>query len=1053
MRKIYSNSTVEISPTFRWVLCAATLIAFSVCRLNAQVFSTYNFSQMTAIFSSIQGAGGTVTTNTGADDVQYGGLSIGFPFVYNGNSYNTFMYSSNGYMQLGANTASGYVPLASFGNVISGMGGDLLGLATNASAMMYRTSGSAPNRRLTLEWKNWGFNNAGATSADFDLQIVLYEADNSIDIIYQPLLSNTETTVTSPAGVVQVGLTGTTSADFSSRTTGSDWSTTIPAISVAPGVAEMTYNQTVRPIGGLLFSWTPGNCVSPITQPTSLNINGIGDTYATVNFAAAPGSDSYLVVVCALPTTPFAPVNGSPYSGPGISATTLTNSFTIMGLSPSTSYQAYVYSQNSVCPGGPSYQSLFPLTGLFTTTIPMVTNTWLGINPGPDNWQNPANWSGGVPNASTDVTIPPLTVVAYPPNISTAGAVQSLTFQSSSFINVAVGASLNIKGNIASGNGAVKGLGTAVISGAAGQTITGNLTLNNVNFTNASGLGVTIAATSSVRIEPSASTGSGIVLFGNSAKFTNNGSFTLVSNAIGTARIGPIPTVAPNAATISGNMTVERYLPNQGSGTGSWYFMGSPVSGQGFNDFADDFSVSGPVPGFGEQGGNIHVTSTERSTIFKYVEPSHNVHLDTVQKNGWRIPPNENVKPGVGYRVWVNYQSNSSHKFSNTGPISIGDNIDGSFELDTLDRSEYAPCFPTSPTHNPQDCNESNRGWNLLSNPFPCDIDWDLPGWSKPSPSIMNNAFVTWNSALNGYRVYVGSGGVSLGVTASAVPNPNLIASGQGFFVRRISLVKAVGKIAVKETGKTTGTSATYHRPAVVAVNQMTIGLTRLEDGDDYRFVSMFRIREDASESFDNEFDFYGLTGSRPHIAFPIGGDRLVLNTLGPVTLTTHVPMEFQYGGQQGTFKLSFADGSSFQNVAVYLRDRYLNVITETTGSPYTFNVDGTAESQATDRFELLVNPGVVLVTPSSSSKSGLSVYPNPSLAGKGNTFTLNGFDAKKANLAIADAMGKIVFNAAIDLAKEGLTEYHMTENLPAGIYTVKATGGSKSFALKMAVR
>ena len=1040
------------------LLFAVLLLGFSIRSIKAQVSSTYTFSNSTTTITTILGGSGTVTTNTGADDVQSGSIPIGFTFMYNGNSYTTFSYHSNGYIKLGTGITTGYAPLASFGNIISGMGGDLLGLSTNGSAMMYVTSGAAPNRVLTLEWKNWGFNNGGSTSADFDLQIKLFEASNLIQIIYNPLLSNTETTVSSPAGVVQVGLTGSTSADFNARTTNSNWAATIPASSVAPGVSAMTYSQTVRPAAGTVYTFTPGPppCSTPPAAPTTLIFSGIGNTYATLNFSAASGADSYLVVRYPIGAIPTPPSDGVTYpGGSALGAGTVVGNpvsgpVALTGLTPATTYDVYVYSQNSFCSGGPLYLSS---TGGTSFSTLLSTNFWLGVNPGADNWQDPANWTSGVPTATTDATIPSSSAVPNQPNISTAGVVKSLVLQNNAIVNVGTGATLNIKGDVASVIGSIKGLGIVHFSGSAAQQLSGSLTLNNVTFSNASVAGVTVATGASVRIEPTATNGSGIITFGNSAKFTNSGQFILGSNATATAKIGPIPTVAPNAATILGNMTVERYLPNQGSGNGSWYFMGSPVEGRNFTDFADDFSVTGLTGGFGDQGGNIISSAEpERSTIFEYIEASHNVHLDTVQKDGWRIPGNVNVVPGIGYRVWVKYQSNSSHKFDNTGPIAIGDNIDGSYQLPALDRNEYTPCFPSTPSYDPNVCNESNRGWNLLSNPFPCDIDWDSPiGWAKPS--TMNNAFITWNSALNGYRVYVGTTGVSLGVAPSLLPNPNLIASGQGFFVKRTSLLKAGSTIALKESGKTTGTSAVFTRPSVVVVNQMTIGLTRLEDTDGYKFVSMFRIHEEASESFDNAYDAYGISGARPHIAFPMEGELLVLNSFGNVTVTTYVPMHFNNGGQTGAFKFSFANASSFENVVVYLKDNYLNTITETSAVPYTFTVDANQESYSANRFELLVNPVIALVTPNSSQLSGFSVYPNPFMEGKGTTFALKGFNAENASLIITDALGREVFKTIIQLGDQPLTEYHMKAELTAGIYSVKAAGGSKSFTLKLAVR
>jgi hypothetical protein len=109
---------------------------------------------------------------------------------------------------------------------------------------------------------------------------------------------------------------------------------------------------------------------APTNSPTSLSMTAFPG-YINGSFTAASGgADGYLVVRYPAGATPVNPVNGTTYSAGGslgtgkiVSAGSST-SFTAIGLVPSTSYDFYVYSYNSlVCASGPFYKTTSPLFG------------------------------------------------------------------------------------------------------------------------------------------------------------------------------------------------------------------------------------------------------------------------------------------------------------------------------------------------------------------------------------------------------------------------------------------------------------------------------------------------------------------------------------------------------------------------------------------------------------------------------------------------------------------------------------------------------------------
>ena len=602
---------------------------------------------------------------------------------------------------------------------------------------------------------------------------------------------------------------------------------------------------------------------------------------------------------------------------------------------------------------------------------------------------------------------------------------------------IAFGGQLNVKGDlIGAPGGRVSGVGKLVMSGTGLQTVSGSVWLSNIDFANTSAQGVEISPTGLLSIDPSATTGSGVVTFLANSRLNTNGKLTLASNSMATGKIGPIPT----SAIITGEITQERYLP-WSSGSGHWYFLGSPFGGKNFTDYADDFKVVGLTSGFGSQGGSVLPSNEpERSTIFGYNESLHNLHTDTVQKQGWRIPGNISLDPGTGYRVYVNHFSNTNHKVDNKGTLTRND-----FSFPVLTHTTLSGCIPAS-----FPCDEVNlRGWNLLANPYPCDVDWDATGGAWTKPGQMNNAFYTWNANAGGYRVYLGTTGtpgVSLGsTTASTNTNPSLIASGQAFFVN----VTSPGSftLTVKEAAKSVSSNASFTRSAL-ANNQLRIRLTKANSEN--RFEAMVRFDEGATDGFDQHMDVASLAGNS--FAFSLY-NNLLLTAIAPVVGTRIIPMHMSYAGDFGEYTFTFTEFETMLTThSIYLKDNLLGTLEQiSAGFAYHFSVVAT-DDLIGDRFELVFNANAVTATHSLQDGPAVVMYPNPSALGKSTTLAISGFGSTKASIRLTNALGQAILQKSIEL-NSGTTEYTLSEYLPAGVYTLITTGAQKEITQKLIVQ
>ncbi len=291
----------------------ALLSLLSLKPAYAQVATLYTFSQDTIPYTRI--TGGTVLANGTEDDQAYTNNPIGFTFTYNNTAYTSFGVCPNGFIILGnGNLATSYAAISSSGNgnLVSAFCADLqlgyrfVGSATNMSntltvtgattgifvgakitgagipsnttvvsisgqnitlsqnatqttsalnytaggELRYETIGNAPNRICVIQWNSL-MKFAGIGDGDcFNFQIRLYETSNKIETTYDII------TVNENQQSFQVGLRGTTTADYHSRQTTNNWQATT-ATSSSNGVCILNVQSV--PISGLTYIWTNGN--------------------------------------------------------------------------------------------------------------------------------------------------------------------------------------------------------------------------------------------------------------------------------------------------------------------------------------------------------------------------------------------------------------------------------------------------------------------------------------------------------------------------------------------------------------------------------------------------------------------------------------------------------------------------------------------------------------------------------------------------------------------------------------------------------------------------
>lgn len=340
--------------------------------------SSYSFSQTTNAYAEITGGTllGAESTNEerfvdvasplGSTVVLTGvGLPIGFNFTYNGEVYDRFAVMANGWISLGKSSLTPSVDLTSSSasfplNSTTAMNESLLariaGFARDLAAqpgasLRFETIGTAPNRTLVIQWKNYR-KSSSEVGGLINFQIRLNESTNIVSFAYE-----TVSTLDTFNNNVQVGLRAAPLAavtNYLSRTSATSWTTTTAGLTAPLGTQFVNFTNLIAPSNGLTYTFTPPAC----SAPAGFSVTGITNTGATINWEAlAPAPSGYEYV---LSTTNVLPTSA------GMATTSASNVLTT--LQSNTFY--YVYLRTNCGTGF----SAWSYVGSFKTLCDSVTD-------------------------------------------------------------------------------------------------------------------------------------------------------------------------------------------------------------------------------------------------------------------------------------------------------------------------------------------------------------------------------------------------------------------------------------------------------------------------------------------------------------------------------------------------------------------------------------------------------------------------------------------------------------------------------------------------------
>jgi uncharacterized repeat protein (TIGR01451 family) len=352
--------------------------------------ANYVFATSTTASLDDMSAGTTALVGADMDDVASSVTLIGFDFYFLGVRQDRFSVNSNGSLRLGATPISvtAYDPLSQASqSVITAYGADQRTHAGDGK-VHYKVTGSAPNRKLSVEWLNMqaDFNSGG--TADLTYQVHLYETTGQIEFVYgsmnmsangaadpnsqSPQLGFSSNNTVGTVGTITAAQSGTPAPTFSGASASPANNVyvagSIPALTSALDGARRT------------FTLTPSSVVAP---GGPLTFTGISATGMTLNWTDSPNEAGYTI---------YQSTDGGATFNVFGSAAGDATSFPVSNLFAGTNYtwRVSAFNEGSVASIVASQ-----------ATISATPNMGMG-----GVWSLPSTWSTGqVPTANDAVTI------------------------------------------------------------------------------------------------------------------------------------------------------------------------------------------------------------------------------------------------------------------------------------------------------------------------------------------------------------------------------------------------------------------------------------------------------------------------------------------------------------------------------------------------------------------------------------------------------------------------------------------------------------------------
>jgi hypothetical protein len=385
------ESTSYTATKRNWLSFVTVLITlFCFMFAQGQSSANYTFTSGTSTLNSMTGStpmpGITVFP---ADDDDSTVVPIGFNFIYMGSYYSHFSVNSNGQMRLHTSAGATAISTSSVTSyaastvTLAPMAGD----NETGTGMSYLVSGSAPNRKLIIEWNNF-YANWTDPQTSGNMQLVLSEGTGVIDFLYGNILNSSTSSATKSIFHSSGSATNTSAYITVGATPIQNTTATSPIIN------SFAASVLIANLANKFFTFTPP---APASGPTGLTITGATTTAMNLAWTAAAtttGIARYVV---------FNSINGGTTYNFVANVALGTNLYNATGLAPGTTYTWKVVAISEGVESTPETATQATLNGATYYWTGATGDTFATL----DKWNTAADGTGTAPSAfaSTDVYV------------------------------------------------------------------------------------------------------------------------------------------------------------------------------------------------------------------------------------------------------------------------------------------------------------------------------------------------------------------------------------------------------------------------------------------------------------------------------------------------------------------------------------------------------------------------------------------------------------------------------------------------------------------------
>ncbi|MFY8020227.1 MAG: T9SS type A sorting domain-containing protein, partial [Bacteroidia bacterium] len=520
----------------------------------------------------------------------------------------------------------------------------------------------------------------------------------------------------------------------------------------------------------------------------------------------------------------------------------------------------------------------------------------------------------------------------------------------------------------------------------------------------------------------------------------NNRPVRLASSAIGTAKITQIMGALNNATQV----TVERFIP--GSTGRKYRYIAAPfTSGPSIStSWQQNIHITGSgsggstCPSLSANSNGFDATLTNAASMFTFNESSASVSSSTaaiagatVYNNAWQTIPNTtatNLQVGKGYKVFIRGNREQGCSLLDGSLPAANDvtlSAKGTIQTGMFN---FALTYTSS----------NGEGWNLVGNPYPCDINWDNIAWTKTN---IDNTFWIYNPTTNNFATYNGIIGLNGGEST--------IASGQAFFVKaNASSPVLTANESVKSSTTPVG-SLFKSKIKTLKASFMKSGL--MFDEMAIHFVPGASVLKDA------EFDAEKMFNSNINLYSISAGKKYALNAVAPPVSEDVIELGISTTAA-GLHKLVFSQLDEFTSYDVLLEDKFLGVITLLNDRPnYEFNIGSNPAEKGEARFRIIfVNRGSEDYLEKKNAlmnqfNSQVSMYPNP--ANESTSIHASHILSPTATIIVKNIMGQEIMNVQYVCKQAELHADLDLNRLGSGVYFVEILDGEKLLSTQKLVK